>query len=122
MLIQPEISDTDLNKEALSDSDETVENTEEGEELATASDEDDYLNIDDEDDDMPYDRVKSKKKNSRKVRRFNKKKTIKVIAITASKVNSSSAALNKVGAAQNNNAVAQNAIADKLEDVEGVEW
>ena len=50
------------------------------------------------------------------------RKVIKVIAITASKVKSSSAALNKVGAAQNNNAVAQNAIADKLEDVEGVEW
>ena len=50
------------------------------------------------------------------------RKVIKVIAITASKVKSSSAALNKGGAAQNNNAVAQNAIADKLEDVEGVEW
>jgi uncharacterized protein YegL len=50
------------------------------------------------------------------------RKVIKVIAITASKVKSSSAVLNKVGAAQNNNAVAQNAIADKLEDVEGVEW
>lgn len=89
----PEISDTDLNKEALSDSEETVENTEEGEELAIASDEDDYLNIDDEDDDMPYDRVKSKKKNSRKVRRFNKKKTIKVIAITMAALIFVSAAL-----------------------------
>ena len=50
------------------------------------------------------------------------RKVIKVIAITASKVKSSSAAMNNAGRAQNNNAVAQNAIADKLEDVDGVEW
>ena len=46
---------------------------------------------------------------------------IKVIAITASKVKSSSAAVNKTGG-MNNNAIAQNAIADRLEDVDGVEW
>lgn len=49
------------------------------------------------------------------------RKVIKVIAITASKVKSSSAAVNKTGGV-NNNAIAQNAIADRLEDVDGVEW
>ncbi|MBQ3041262.1 MAG: VWA domain-containing protein [Clostridia bacterium] len=49
------------------------------------------------------------------------RKVIKVIAITASKVKSSSAAVNKTGG-MNNNAIAQNAIADRLEDVDGVEW
>lgn len=50
------------------------------------------------------------------------RKVIKVIAITASKVKSSSAAVKKPGGGENNNAVAQNAIADKLDDIEGVEW
>ena len=50
------------------------------------------------------------------------RKVIKVIAITASKVKSSSAGVNTGGVVGNNNAVAQNAIADKLEDVDGVEW
>ena len=50
------------------------------------------------------------------------RKVIKVIAITASKVKSSSTGVNTGGAIGNNNAVAQNAIADKLEDVDGVEW
>ena len=50
------------------------------------------------------------------------RRVIKVIAITASKVKSSSTGVNKVGVAQNNNVVAQNAIAEKLEDVDGVEW
>ena len=49
------------------------------------------------------------------------RKVIKVIAITASKVKSSSAVVNKTGG-MNNNAIAQNAIADRLEDVDGVEW
>ena len=52
------------------------------EEASEAADEYDFLNIDGEGDDMPYDRVKSKKRNSRKVRRFDKKKTMKAIAIS----------------------------------------
>ena len=52
------------------------------------------------------------------------RKVIKVIAVTASKVKSSSASVNGAnqGAAQNNNAVAQNAIAEKIEDIDDVEW
>ena len=50
------------------------------------------------------------------------RKVIKVIAITASKVKSSSAAATVAGGAQNNNTAAQHAIAEKLEDVDDVEW
>ena len=50
------------------------------------------------------------------------RKVIKVIAITASKVKSGSAALKTEGKAQNNNAAAQGAIAQKLDDIDGVEW
>ena len=53
------------------------------------------------------------------------RKVIKVIAVTASKVKSSSGSVNGGGAqvaAQNNNAVAQNAIAEKIEEIDDVEW
>ena len=53
------------------------------------------------------------------------RKVIKVIAVTASKVKSSSASVNcvKAGATpNNNNAVAQAEIKDKLEDIDDVEW
>lgn len=61
--------------------------------VAEHNSEDDYLNIDGDGDDMPYDRVKSKKRNSRKVRRFNKKKTIKIVSITLAAIIVVSAAL-----------------------------
>ena len=49
------------------------------------------------------------------------RKVIKVIAVTASKVKSGSAGVNGAGV-QNNNVVAQNAIANKLDEIEDVEW
>ena len=52
------------------------------------------------------------------------RKVIKVIAVTASKVKSSSASVNSAsrGGVRNNNAVAQEEIKDKLEDIDDVEW
>jgi uncharacterized protein YegL len=50
------------------------------------------------------------------------RKVIKVIAITASKVKSSSATVDNSSGVRSNNDAAQDAIADKLEDVDGVEW
>ena len=41
-----------------------------------------YLEIDDSDDDLPYDRLKKKHKNPRKIRRFNLKKTIKIACLS----------------------------------------
>ena len=52
------------------------------------------------------------------------RKVIKVIAVTASKVKSSSGSVNggNLGGVRNNNAVAQEEIKDKLEDIDDVEW
>ena len=52
------------------------------------------------------------------------RKVIKVIAVTASKVKSNSASFNLTpqGSNQNANAVAQNEIASKLEEIDDVEW
>ena len=57
------------------------------------------------------------------------RKVIKVIAVTASKVksNSSSSSVGEVnangtGAAVNNNQIAQGEIAEKLEDIQDIEW
>lgn len=52
------------------------------------------------------------------------RKVIKVIAVTASKVKSNSASMHNGsgGAAVNANQVAQGEIADKLEDIQDVEW
>ena len=52
------------------------------------------------------------------------RKVIKVIAVTASKVKSSSGSVNggNQGGVRNNNAVAQEEIKDKLEDIDDVEW
>ena len=52
------------------------------------------------------------------------RRVIKVIAVTASKVKSSSASVNgaNVGGVRNNNAVAQEEIKEKLEDIDDVEW
>ena len=52
------------------------------------------------------------------------RKVIKVIAVTASKVKSSSASVNGTnqGGVRNNNAVAEEEIKDKLEDIDDVEW
>jgi hypothetical protein len=52
------------------------------------------------------------------------RKVIKVIAVTASKVKSSSGSVNAgtQGGVRNNNAVAQEEIKDKLEDIDDVEW
>lgn len=50
------------------------------------------------------------------------RKVIKVIAVTASKIKSNSASMNFKGSVVDNNEIAQNEIADKLEDIEDVEW
>lgn len=52
------------------------------------------------------------------------RKVIKVIAVTASKVKSSSASVNGTnqGGVRNNNAMAQEEIKDKLEDIDDVAW
>ena len=52
------------------------------------------------------------------------RRVIKVIAVTASKVKSSSASVNgaNAGGVRNNNAVAQEEIKEKLEDIDDVEW
>ena len=52
------------------------------------------------------------------------RQVIKVIAVTASKVKSSSASVNStnVGGVRNNNAVAEAEIKDKLDDIDDVEW
>ena len=52
------------------------------------------------------------------------RRVIKVIAVTASKVKSSSASVNGAnqGGVRNNNAVAQEEIKEKLEDIDDVEW
>jgi hypothetical protein len=84
----PSAADSVNTEDVVPDmTEETVQNNEEvatetPEEETHASDEYDFLNIDGEGDDMPYDRVKTKKKNSRKIRRFNKKKTVKIVSIT----------------------------------------
>ena len=74
--------DAPVNEESADAAIEANADENSADETAHAADEYDFLNIDGEGDDMPYDRVKSKKKNSRKVRRFDKKKTIKAVAIT----------------------------------------
>ncbi len=50
------------------------------------------------------------------------RKVINVIAVTASKVKSSSASMGVGGNAATNNSMAQSAIATKLEDIDDVEW
>ena len=52
------------------------------------------------------------------------RQVIKVIAVTASKVKSSSATVSSVdaGGGRNNNTIAQEEIKDKLEDIDDVEW
>ena len=50
------------------------------------------------------------------------RKVIKVIAVTASKVKSNSAHATQTPGAANNNQIAQNEIAEKLSDVQDVEW
>lgn len=50
------------------------------------------------------------------------RKVIKVIAVTASKVKSNSASAGAEASGATNDAVAQNEIAEKIEDIEDVEW
>ena len=50
------------------------------------------------------------------------RKVIKVIAVTASKVKSNSASAGGDNSGATNNDLAQNAIAEKIEDIEDVEW
>ena len=50
------------------------------------------------------------------------RKVIKVIAITASKVKSNSSSMTAGSNAMNNNQMAQNQIANKLEEIADVEW